>query len=204
MKHILPSLPFAYDALEPYIDKATMLVHHTKHHQAYVDNLNKALESHADLQDKRVEWLITHLADVPGDIQKAVRNHGGGHLNHTMFWKMLGPQKNQIPGAEIQKAIDRQFQSIENFQKEFTQSAVTLFGSGWAWLSVNKDKKFIITQTQNQDSPLTLGLYPILCIDVWEHAYYLRYQNRRVEYVQAWWNIVNWEEVEKNFKDAKL
>lgn len=186
MPHQLPKLPYSYDALEPYIDARTMEIHHTKHHQGYVDKLNAALEKHSELFDKPLEDLLININEVPEDIRTAVRNHGGGHLNHSFFWKIMSPEKREAP-AEFAK-----------LKEEFAKAASGIFGSGWAWVVAEGGKLSIIT-TPNQDSPLMQGMRPVLGLDVWEHAYYLKYQNRRPEYIEAWWNVVNWEEVSKNY-----
>lgn len=197
MKHELPKLEYAYDALEPYIDAKTMEIHHTKHHQAYIDKLNLAIEKYPELQEKKVEELLKDLNKIPEDIRAAVRNHGGGHYNHSMFWKLL--KKNVKMSEKVNVAIDESFGNFENFKKQFTDAALNRFGSGWAWLVLNKGKLEVLS-TANQDNPVSEGKIPILGIDVWEHAYYLKYQNRRAEYVEAFWNIINWEEVNSNFQ----
>ncbi len=203
MKHELPQLPYAYNALEPYIDAKTMEIHHTKHHQAYVDNLNKVLAGRAGLETKPLEELIRDLKFVPEDIRIVVRNHGGGHLNHSMFWMMMAPNTGGAPVGKISEAINSVFGDFGKFKEEFAKAAMGRFGSGWAWLVAGKDGKLSIMSTANQDSPLSDGLKPLLALDVWEHAYYLKYQNRRAEYVDAWWNIVDWSEVEKLYQSAK-
>lgn len=190
MPHTLPPLPYAYDALEPYIDAKTMEIHHTKHHQAYVDNLNKALEAHPDLAEKSVEDLLRDINNVPMEISAAVKNHGGGHANHSLFWKLIAPPGKGGGGEPPSK--------FAAFRDEFTKAAMSRFGSGWAWLVVDNGK-LIVTSTPNQDSPLMDKQIPILGLDVWEHAYYLKYQNRRAEYIEAFWNIVNWEQVAENY-----
>ena len=195
MAHQLPKLPYAYDALEPHIDAQTMTIHHDKHHQAYVTNLNKALEGHSDLQAKSVLELIIDLGKVPDGIRNAVRNNGGGHLNHTLFWTFMSPDGGGGPEGALATEIEGAFGSFDGFKEKFSQAAATRFGSGWAWLCVGKDGKLTVTSTPNQDNPVTDGLIPILGIDVWEHAYYLKYQNRRPEYVGAWWNTVDWKTV---------
>lgn len=202
-KHELPALPYAFDALEPHIDKQTMEIHHGRHHQTYVNNLNKALEGHADLAEKSLEDLLRNLDEVPESIRGAVRNNGGGHANHTLFWQIMSPNGGGNPTGEIASAIDSTFGSFEKFKEEFTKAATTRFGSGWAWLVVKKDGSLAVTSTPNQDTPLMEGDTPILGIDVWEHAYYLRYQNKRPDYIEAWWNVVNWEEVNKRYLAAK-
>lgn len=198
MPHTLPKLPYPYDALEPHLDARTMEIHHAKHHQAYVDNLNKALATHPSLADWTIEDVIRRLAEVPEDIRTAVRNHGGGHLNHTWFWQWMMPRGGGQPSGQLVQALTQTFGGFEAFKEKFTQSAVGRFGSGWAWLVV-KGGKLEITSTPNQDNPLTDGATPILGCDVWEHAYYLTYQNRRAEYLAAWWNVVNWAKVGEMF-----
>lgn len=194
-KHELPPLPYAYNALEPHIDEQTMRIHHDKHHQAYVDNLNKALEGQADLQDKSIEDLLKNLSSIPENIRTAVRNHGGGHANHTLFWNSLSASGGGEPGGRLAEAINAAFGSFAAFKEEFTKAAMGRFGSGWAWLCVGKDGKLTITSTANQDSPLSEAMTPLLGLDVWEHAYYLKYQNRRADYIAAWWNVINWTDV---------
>lgn len=202
-KFELPDLPYAYDALEPYIDKETMNIHHTKHHNTYVTNLNAALEGHADLQNKTLEELLSDLDAVPEDIRTAVRNNGGGHYNHSLFWEMLSPNGGGEPKGELADEINKAFGSFDAFKEKFEQAAITRFGSGWAWLVVNKNGELEVYSTPNQDNPIMNGDKPILGIDVWEHAYYLKYQNRRPEYVSNFWNVVNWDQVEKNYQAAK-
>ena len=198
MAYSLPELPYAYDALEPHIDARTMEIHHTKHHQTYINNVNGALEGHADLASKSVEDLVRDLASVPEAIRGAVRNNGGGHANHSMFWQIMGPGKGGAPSGDLASAIDSAFGSLESLQEQFAKAAATRFGSGWAWVVVDGGK-LAVTSTPNQDNPLSDGKTPILGIDVWEHAYYLNYQNRRPDYIAAFWDIVNWEEVERRF-----
>ncbi|HMF79216.1 MAG TPA: superoxide dismutase [Bryobacteraceae bacterium] len=201
MAFTLPPLPYPPDALEPSIDKATMEIHHGKHHQAYVTNLNKALESASDLQSKTIEELLANnLAVVPDAIKTAVRNNGGGHANHSLFWKLLSGQGGGAPTGEIANVITASFGGFDAFKEKLTTAATTRFGSGWAWLVKDAGGKFEILSTANQDSPLMEGKKPILGLDVWEHAYYLKYQNRRPEYIAAFWNIINWAEVNKNLK----
>ena len=200
MPFSLPPLPYPYDALEPYIDALTMEIHHTKHHAAYVNNLNKALESAPELANKSLEELLANnCAIVPEKIRTAVRNHGGGHINHSFFWEIMGPKAGGQPRGKLAEAIARTFGSFEKFKEKFTEAALGRFGSGWAWLVLTPEKKLEVYSTANQDSPLMEGKIPILGIDVWEHAYYLKYQYRRADYVQAWWNVVNWAAVEKRF-----
>ncbi|MDQ6781361.1 MAG: superoxide dismutase [Candidatus Eremiobacteraeota bacterium] len=199
MAHQLPPLPYGYDALEPYIDKETMTLHHDKHHAAYVNNLNAALEKHPELADKSAEDLIRDINAVPEDIRPAVRNNGGGHVNHTMFWEIMRPGSGREPQAGLADDIRRAFGDFEAFKKQFNEAGVKQFGSGWVWLVRSKDGGLQITSTPNQDNPLTQGLTPVLGNDVWEHAYYLKYQNRRPEYLAAWWNVVNWDVIAKRF-----
>jgi Fe-Mn family superoxide dismutase len=201
MAFTLPPLPYSADALEPHIDKATMEIHHGKHHGAYVTNLNKALESAPDLQNKTIEELLAgNLAAIPEAIKTAVRNNGGGHANHSLFWNLLSAKGGGAPKGEIENVITATFGGFDGFKEKFNAAATTRFGSGWAWLVKGKDGKFEILSTANQDSPLMDGKKPILGLDVWEHAYYLKYQNRRPEYIAAWWNVVNWDEANKQLK----
>jgi Fe-Mn family superoxide dismutase len=198
----LPPLPYAYDALEPYIDTETMKIHHDKHHAAYVANLNKALAGHPDLQKhEHVSEILRHIDQVPEKIRQAVINNGGGHYNHTMFWRIMGPKKGGQPSGDLAKAIDAAFGSLEKFQTKLSEAATTRFGSGWGWLVFDKGK-LEVTSTANQDSPFLKGQVPIMGIDVWEHAYYLKYQNRRPEYIKAWWNVVNWDTVAERYNRA--
>jgi len=201
MKHELPKLPYDYAALEPHIDAKTMEIHHTKHHQAYVDKLNAALEKHPNLQEKSVEELVKGLSKIPQDISTAVRNHGGGHLNHSMFWPMMKPGGGGEPSGALADAIKETFGDFAKFQEQFSNAGINRFGSGWAWLVADKGKLAVIS-TQNQDSPLMENKTPLLGVDVWEHAYYISYQWRRAEYVKAWWNVVNWDEVARRFEEA--
>ncbi len=201
-KHTLPALPYAYDALEPHIDEATMRIHHTKHHQTYVDKLNAALDKHPDLFTKNVEELVKHLDAAPEDIRTAVRNHGGGHWNHTFFWESMTPHAH-APHGKLLDAITHTFGSLDAFKQQFETSALTLFGSGWTWLVVSNGKLEIIN-TPNQDNPLSQGKIPLLGIDLWEHAMYLRFQNRKQEYLAACWQVVNWAEIETRFKNASI
>ncbi|WP_313893918.1 superoxide dismutase [Psychrobacillus sp.] len=202
MAYELPQLPYAYDALEPHIDKETMNIHHTKHHNAYITNVNNALEGHADLQAKSVEELIANLDAVPEAIRTAVRNNGGGHANHSLFWEILSPNGGGNPTGELAAAIDAKFGSFDAFKEEFAKAGATRFGSGWAWLSV-ANGELEVSSTANQDSPIMEGNTPLLGLDVWEHAYYLNYQNRRPDYIGSFWNVVNWDEVSKRFAAAK-
>ncbi|MDG3043355.1 superoxide dismutase SodA [Bacillus sp. B6(2022)] len=198
----LPELPYAYDALEPHIDKETMTIHHTKHHNTYVTNLNKAIEGVSALEDQSIEELVANLNSVPDNIRTAVRNNGGGHANHSLFWTLLSPNGGGAPTGELADAIEKELGGFEKFKSDFAAAAAGRFGSGWAWLVVNNGK-LEITSTPNQDSPLTEGKTPILGLDVWEHAYYLNYQNRRPDYISAFWNVVNWDEVARLYSEAK-
>ncbi|WP_394187733.1 superoxide dismutase [Paenisporosarcina quisquiliarum] len=202
MAYELPQLPYAYDALEPHIDKETMNIHHTKHHNAYVTNLNNALAGHEDLLSKSVEELIANLDAVPEAARTAVRNNGGGHANHSLFWELLSADGGGSPTGALAEAIDAKFGSFDAFKEEFTKAATTRFGSGWAWLSVSNGE-IEVSSTPNQDSPIMEGKTPLLGLDVWEHAYYLNYQNRRPDYIGAFWNVVNWNEVSKRYESAK-
>lgn len=197
----LPKLPYAVDALEPYIDAQTMTIHHTKHHQTYITNLNAALEKHPDLANKSLEELLSDLNAVPEDIRTAVRNHGGGTWNHNMFWEIMAPKAGGTARTELMQALEAGFGSFDSFKAEFEKAANGRFGSGWAWL-VKKGDGLAIVSTANQDNPLSDGVTPILGLDVWEHAYYLKYQNRRAEYVSNWWNVVNWEAVAERFNNT--
>jgi Fe-Mn family superoxide dismutase len=198
MAYTLPPLPYANNALEPHIDAKTMEIHHGKHHQTYVTNLNAALEKYPELQSKSVEDLLKGINSIPEDIRTAVRNNGGGHANHTMFWEIMGPGKGGAPSGALGDAIKSSFGSFDSFKEQLAKAAGARFGSGWAWL-LDAGGKLVIESTANQDSPLMEGKKPILGIDVWEHAYYLKYQNRRPDYVSAWWNTVNWDAVSKRF-----
>jgi Fe-Mn family superoxide dismutase len=201
MAFTLPALPYATDALEPHIDKMTMEIHHGKHHQAYVTNLNKALESAPELQSKTIEQILaSNLAIVTDTIKTAVRNNGGGHANHSLFWTLLSPKGGGAPSGDIANVMTGTFGSFDAFKEKFAAAATTRFGSGWAWLVKDAGGKFDILSTPNQDSPLMEGKKPILGLDVWEHAYYLKYQNRRPEYIGAWWNVINWDEVNNLLK----
>jgi Fe-Mn family superoxide dismutase len=200
--HTLPKLPFAYDALEPHIDARTMEIHYTKHHQTYVDKLNAALEKYPDLQALSVEELLKTIETVPAEIKTAVQNHGGGHANHSLFWTILAPSSTQKPAGELASAIEKDLGGWDAFVAAFTTAATNRFGSGWAWLVVGADKKLAVTSTANQDSPLMDGQTPVLGLDVWEHAYYLNYQNRRPDYITAFWSVVNWTEVECRFAEG--
>ena len=202
MTHQLPSLPYAYDALEPHIDARTMEIHHTKHHQAYINNLNAALEDHPELQRKSIEDLLREINAVPESIRTAVRNNGGGHANHALFWTLMAANAGGAPAGALAAAINSAFGSFDAFKDTFSKAAATRFGSGWAWLVVSNGALKVYS-TANQDSPLMEGDTPILGLDVWEHAYYLKYQNRRPDYIAAWWNVVNWAEVAERYKQAR-
>ena len=202
MAFTLPALAYPYGALEPIIDARTMEIHHTKHHQAYINNANAALEKFSDWASKSPEDVVKHLSQVPEEIRTAVRNNAGGHVNHTLFWTVMAPNAGGEPTGDLGSAISGTFGSFANFKDAFTKAATTRFGSGWAWLSVDKGK-LVVESTANQDSPLTEGRTPILGIDVWEHAYYLNYQNRRPDYINAFYNVINWNEVAKRFAAAK-
>ncbi|HME82621.1 MAG TPA: superoxide dismutase [Candidatus Eremiobacteraceae bacterium] len=203
MPFTVPDLPYAYDALEPTIDKETMTLHHDKHHAAYVNNLNAAIEKHPELAGKTVEELIKNLNAVPEDIRGAVRNNGGGHVNHSMFWTIMAPNAGGDPKGALADAIKSTFGDFETFKTQFNDAGVKQFGSGWAWLVLTADGKLQITSTPNQDNPMSAGQHPVMGNDVWEHAYYLKYQNRRPDYLKAWWNVVNWDAVAKRFDAAK-
>lgn len=197
--HTLPSLPYEYSALEPHIDAKTMEIHHTKHHQTYVDKLNAALDGHAELQSLSVEELLKKIDSVPDMIKDAVKNHGGGHANHSLFWTILAAQPEKEPTGALLEKMETSFGTLADFKQKFTDAATTRFGSGWAWLVYTKQGDLAVYNTLNQDSPLMKGDTPLMGLDVWEHAYYLKYQNRRPEYIEAFWNVLNWEEVESRF-----
>ncbi|BAM47266.1 superoxide dismutase [Amphibacillus xylanus] len=201
-KFELPELPYAYDALEPHIDQETMSIHHTRHHNTYVANLNGALEGRSELQDKSLEELLANIDNLPKEIQTAVRNNGGGHANHSLFWKLMSPNGGGSPQGSLAEAIDAKFGSFDKFKEEFAAAATGRFGSGWAWLVVDNGE-LAITSTPNQDTPLMEGKTPILGIDVWEHAYYLKYQNKRPDYISAFWNVVDWDKVAELYQEAK-
>ncbi|MBC1952009.1 superoxide dismutase [Listeria welshimeri] len=202
MTYELPKLPYTYDALEPNFDKETMEIHYTKHHNTYVTKLNEAVANHPELASKPVEELVANLDSVPEDIRGAVRNHGGGHANHTLFWSILSPNGGGAPTGNLKAAIESEFGTFDEFKEKFNAAAVARFGSGWAWLVVNNGKLEIVS-TANQDSPLSDGKTPVLGLDVWEHAYYLKFQNRRPEYIDTFWNVINWDEANKRFDAAK-
>jgi Fe-Mn family superoxide dismutase len=203
MAYEVAPLPYPYDALEPHIDMRTMEIHHTKHHAAYVTNLNKALEGHPELVRKSIDEVLREITSVPDNIRQAVINHGGGHANHTLFWKLMGPQKGGEPKGKVADDLKKVFGGFDKFKDEFTKAAATRFGSGWAWLALDKHGKLIVTSTANQDSPLMQGMKPVLGLDVWEHAYYLKYQNRRPDYISAWWNVVNWDMVAEIYDSSR-
>ena len=203
MAYEVPPLPYDYSALEPYIDTQTMQLHHDKHHAAYVNNLNAALQGQNQLASLSVEDLLRRINDVPENIRTAVRNNGGGHANHSMFWHIMTPNGGGQPGGELANAINSTFGSFDQFKAAFNDAGVKRFGSGWAWLIMDRSGKLLVISTANQDSPLMEGQSPIMGNDVWEHAYYLKYQNRRPDYLNAWWNVVNWNEIEKRYQQAK-
>ena len=203
MAYELPSLSYPFDALEPHVDAKTMEIHHDKHHQAYINNANKALEGHPDLAAKPVDELLADLNKIPEAIRTVLRNNAGGHSNHTFFWKIIGPKGGGTPKGKLAEAINSTFGGFDKFKEELEKAAIGRFGSGWAWLVVNKEGKLQITSTANQDTPISEGLKPVIGVDVWEHSYYLKYQNRRPDYLKAWWNVVNWDQAEKNYESAK-
>ncbi len=199
----LPPLPYAYDALEPYIDTQTMQLHHDKHHAAYVNNLNAALQNSAELASLSVEDVVRRLSEVPESARTAVRNNGGGHVNHSMFWQIMKPNGGGEPTGELASAIQQTFGSFDTFKAQFNDAGVKRFGSGWTWLVIDQSGKLAVMSTANQDSPLMDGLYPVMGNDVWDHAYYLKYQNRRPDYLNAWWNVVNWDEVARRYSQGR-
>jgi Fe-Mn family superoxide dismutase len=203
MAYEVPPLPYDYSALEPYIDTQTMQLHHDKHHAAYVNNLNAALQNASQFASLSIEDLIRRLNEVPDNIRTAVRNNGGGHLNHSMFWQIMTPNGGGAPSGQLGNAINSTFGSFDQFKAAFNDAGVKRFGSGWAWLILDQNGNLQVTSTANQDSPLTDGSFPIMGNDVWEHAYYLKYQYRRPDYLNAWWNVVNWNEIEKRYQQAK-
>jgi Fe-Mn family superoxide dismutase len=198
----LPELPYAYDALEPHIDERTMRIHHDKHHAGYTKKLNAALEGQSDWQQKSIEEILSDLASVPAAIKTAVRNNGGGYANHSLFWSIMSPDGGGVPSGDLAGAIDQAFGSFDEFKQEFSSTAAGQFGSGWGWLAVDGGGNLKVLSTPNQDSPYSQGMTPILGVDVWEHAYYLNYQNERGSYLNAWWNTVNWDEVGRLYKEA--
>lgn len=203
MAHQLPALPYPNNALEPHIDEQTMMIHHDRHHQTYVNNLNAALEGHDNLAAKDINELIADLDSVPEAIRTAVRNNGGGHANHTLFWEIIGPNGGGQPVGALAEAINSELGGFDKFKEDFAKAGATRFGSGWAWLSVDKNGKLVVSSTPNQDSPVMEGLTPIIGLDVWEHAYYLKYQNKRPDYIAAFWNVVNWEAANQRYEAAK-
>lgn len=202
MIHQLPPLKYAYDALEPHLDALTMEIHYSRHHQAYINNLNAALEKYPEWSERTLEYLIIHLDQVPEPIRNAVRNNGGGHLNHTLFWEIMSPSGSKEPVGELKEDLEATFGSFEAFKEKFAQAAITRFGSGWAWLVLNAEGALEIVSTQNQDNPLTDHKTPILGLDVWEHAYYLKFMNKRPDYIGAWWNVVDWDVVLEKYLAA--
>lgn len=203
MKFELPKLPYSPDALEPYIDKETVLLHHGKHHQAYVDNFNKALESYPQFFQKSVEEILSDIDSIPQKIRQAVENHGGGHANHKLYWEtMISADKSSLADGELKKTLENTFGDFDSFKQNFTDKAMSLFGSGWVFLTVDPNKKLIIKRHSFQNSPLSVGSIPILTLDLWEHAYYLKYRNKKIDYVNAWWNVVNWDYVQDLFTSA--
>jgi len=203
MKHELPKLNYNYNALEPYIDELTMTIHHTKHHAAYVNNLNAALEKYPELQERSLEDLLVSLDSLPVDIKAAVRNNGGGHYNHSIFWSVMAPDSAGKPSGELAEKINERFGNFEQFKELFGKAAISRFGSGWAWLVISKEGLLEIVSTANQDNPISEGHKPLLGLDVWEHAYYLKYQNKRPDYINEWWNVVNWKEVSNRYNSLK-
>jgi len=201
-KYTLPKLPYSFDALEPYFDAKTMEIHYGKHHAAYVGNLNVALEKHSRFFDVRLDKLLRNLPSLPEDIRTAVRNNGGGHFNHSFFWTLLGPDKKGKPTGKLATIIDKHYGSFDEFKKKFSQTAATRFGSGWAWLSLDRYGQPVIHSTANQDSPIIDGYTPVIGLDVWEHAYYLKYQNRRPDYIEAFWSVIDWDKANQNYVDA--
>ena len=204
MKYTLPNLPYSYDAMEPFIDEATMTIHHAKHHQAYIDKLNVALEKHSEIAETPLEELLKNLESVAEDVRVQVKNHGGGHLNHSLFWEILAPKSEaqNAPRGELAEEINKNFGSFEAFKEQFTNASLNQFGSGWAWLALNAVEGLKIYSLPNQDSPLSKNDIPLMGLDVWEHAYYLKYQNKRVDYITAWWNVINWNKIEASYKKA--
>ena len=200
MAYTLPSLPYAYSALEPYIDARTMELHHSKHHQAYVSKLNKALIDYPEIAQKPIEDILVSLDAVPEHIRTAVKNQGGGHANHTLFWTIMKPNGSKMPDGMLKQEINKVFEDFELFQQRFNTTAQKVFGSGWAWLVVDQNNRLAIIDTHDQDSPLPQGYTPVLGLDVWEHAYYLQYQNKRHDYIAAWWHVVDWEQVEERYR----
>ena len=202
MTYELPALPYAYDALEPHLDARTMEIHHGKHHAAYVNNTNAALEGYPDLHAKPIEHILADLDSVPEEIRTAVRNHGGGYANHTLYWNIMAPNGGGEPGGSLKKAIEKAYGEFGVFRDQFSKAALTQFGSGWAWLAVDDEGDLKLLSTLNQDTPLSMGLVPLMTLDVWEHAYYLKFQNRRADFIATWWNVVNWLEIEKRLEST--
>ena len=202
MSFTLPDLPYNYEDLEPHIDAQTMEIHYTKHHKGYVDGLNNALLQYPDLQSRQLEDTLQKLQILPAYLARPIRNFGGGHLNHSLFWRIMSPNGGGEPRGDFAQKLHDAFGSFDDFKKQFTEAALNCFGSGWAWLALGRERQLLITSTPNQDCPIMEGMTPILGIDVWEHAYYLKYQNKRAEYVEAWWNVVNWDQVVHNYKEA--
>jgi Fe-Mn family superoxide dismutase len=200
MKFVLPHLPYAYDALEPYIDAQTMEIHYTKHHQAYVDKTNEALERHPEFEPSGIEALLLDLHVVPEDIRTTIRNNAGGHYNHSLFWRLMKKNGGGKPNGLFADALNKTFGNFESFQSLFNERAKTVFGSGWSWLSVDQNGELVLTALPNQDSPLSYNMTPIFGLDVWEHAYYLKYHNKRPDYINAWWHVINWDMVEENYR----
>lgn len=200
MAYTLPPLPYKTGDLEPYIDAMTMEIHHDRHHQAYINKLNAALEGHPELQKKSLVALLSDLNALPENVRTAIRNNGGGNFNHTMFWTLMKPNGGGRPNGKVGQEINKVFGSFDAFQEKFNATAKTVFGSGWAWLCIDKSGKLVIVPTVNQDCPISDGLHPIMGLDVWEHAYYLQYQNRRPDYINAWWHVINWDQIEQNYR----
>ncbi len=203
MSHKLPDLPYAYDALEPHIDTLTMQIHHDKHHQAYINKLNDALKDYPEWQEKAIEEILMNLDALPQNIRLTVKNNGGGHFNHSFFWRVMGPEAPSEPSGKLAEAMNKKFSDFTKFKEQFSNLSVGFFGSGWCWLVLNKLGELEIMVLPNHDCPISLGETPLLVLDLWEHAYYLKYQNRRPEYVAAWWNVVSWVEVEKNYENIR-
>jgi Fe-Mn family superoxide dismutase len=199
----LPKLPYSYGALEPYIDAETMETHYLKHHGTYVNKLNEALGKYPELPDMSIEDILLSINSIPEDIRNSVRNHGGGHANHSLFWRIMKKKGGGLPGGDLGSEIGRMFGSFERFREDFSKTAANIFGSGWAWLVLDTEGMMRITATANQDSPYMAGMTPIMGLDVWEHAYYLKYRNRRADYIESWWNVLNWNEIERNFDAAR-
>lgn len=199
----LPELKYSYDALEPHIDKLTMETHHSKHHQTYVDNLNSAIEGHKELEDKSIEEILKSLDSIPEEIRTKVRNNGGGHYNHSMFWEIMGPDGSRKPVGELAEKIESNFGGFDKFKEQFKEAGTSRFGSGWAWLVISSDGKLKIVSTPNQDNPISDNEKVIFGLDVWEHAYYLKYMNKRADYIDSWWNVVNWDKIDEMYQKVK-